>query len=283
MDGLGLHYYTRIGDKNMTFVQEDGNEIYIRNDSNSRGSATEFGEKEWFGIQKASWHTEELITKHSTIMDRYDPGKKVALIVDEWGTWFEHEPGTNPGFLYQQNTLRDAVSAAISLNIFNNHADRVRMTNIAQTVNVLQAMVLTEGAEMVLTPSYHVFDLFKEHQNGTLLPVTVECPGYNFNGESIPGLSVSASKNKEGAVIITLANPDPAEGIYLTIDLRPSGIKKITGRVLSSKTMQDYNDFTDGDKVRPEQFTGVEIRNGLIRATIPSKSVVALMCPEDVQ
>ena len=278
MDGLGLHYYTRIGDKNMTFVHKDGNEYYIRDESRSRGSATEFGEREWFGILKASWYTDELLRKHSNIMDRYDPDKKVALIIDEWGTWFDNEPGTNPGFLYQQNTMRDALSAAISLNIFNNHADRVRMANIAQTINVLQAMVLTEGEKMVLTPSYHVFDLFKEHQNGTLLPVSTDIPDYCLDGEAIPGLSVSSSKDKNGAVVITLANPDPSGEIDLTIDIRPGRINKITGRVLSSRAMQDYNDFSDGDRVRPELYSAAEIRGDLIKAVLPSKSVVTLIC-----
>ena len=211
-------------------------------------------------------------------MDRYDPQKKIALIVDEWGTWFDNEPGTNPGFLYQQNTLRDAVSAAIALNIFNMHADRVRMANIAQTINVLQAMVLTEGAKMVLTPSYHVFDLFKEHQNGTLLPISVNIPDYRFGDESIPGLSISASKDKEGAIVITLANPDPSGMIDLSIDIRPTKINNIKGRVLSSGAMQDYNDFSEGNKVRPEQYTATEVQDDLIRADIPSKSVVTLIC-----
>ena len=88
---------------------------------------------------------EELVTRHSTIMDKYDPNKKVALAVDEWGIWTDVEPGTNPGFLYQQNSLRDAIVAATTLNIFNNHSDRVRLANLAQTVNVLQALVLTQG------------------------------------------------------------------------------------------------------------------------------------------
>lgn len=112
---------------------------------------------------KAALFTDELVSRHIAIMDQYDPDKKVALIVDEWGTWFDNEPGTNPGFLYQQNTLRDAVSAGTSLNIFNNHADRIHMTNIAQTVNVLQAMVLTEGEKMILTPTYHIYDMYKVH------------------------------------------------------------------------------------------------------------------------
>jgi alpha-N-arabinofuranosidase len=278
MDGLALHYYTRIGDKVITRVQPDGNEIYLRDESASRGSATEFGEQEWFGILKASWRTEKLVKNHSALMDVYDPEKRVALIVDEWGTWFDNEPGTNPGFLYQQNTLRDALSAAIALNIFNNHADRVRMTNIAQTINVLQAMVLTEGDRMILTPTYHVFDLFKEHQNGTLLPVSVNVPDYVYGGETLPGLSVSASKNKKGEVFITIANPDPGIAVEAKLDIRPLPPKNISGRILTSSAIQDYNTFDDTGKVRPEPYTAAKIHEGAVRLTIPARSVVSLLC-----
>lgn len=161
IDAIALHYYTRVADPTRTTNLADGNEQYYMDKSISRGSATEFAEDEWFQIMKASLHLEHLIQKHTAIMDFFDPDKKVDLIIDEWGTWFDCEPGTNPGFLYQQNTLRDAISAGTSLNIFNNHADRIHMTNIAQTINVLQAMILTDGSEMLLTPTYHVYDMYK--------------------------------------------------------------------------------------------------------------------------
>ena len=196
MDGIGLHYYTRVGDKVIVKKMADGNEIYLRDESRSRGSATRFEEKDWFGIMKAAWFTDELVAKHSAIMDQYDPEKKVALIVDEWGTWYDNEPGTNPGFLYQQNTLRDAVSAAISLNVFNNHADRVRMANIAQTVNVLQAMALTREDQLVLTPTYHVFDMYACHHDAALIHTSVKGDAYACRGEEIPGLHVTASRRR---------------------------------------------------------------------------------------
>jgi alpha-N-arabinofuranosidase len=278
MEGLALHYYTRVGDKVITKVLQDGNEVYQRDESRSRGSATEFDEKDWFGILKASWYTEELVKRHSAVMDIYDPEKRVALIIDEWGTWFDNEPGTNPGFLYQQNTLRDAVSAAIALNIFNNHSDRVRMTNIAQTINVLQALVLTQGEDMVLTPTYHVFDLYKDHQNGISLPVTVAAPDYKYNGDTLPGLSVSASKNKNGAVFITIANPDPGSALDLKIDIKSASIRTVTGMALTSSNMQDFNNFTDGNRVHPEKFNAAEVHDGFVQALIPSKSVVSLLC-----
>jgi alpha-N-arabinofuranosidase len=179
--------------------------------------------------------------------------------------------------LYQQNTLRDAVSAAIALNIFNNHADRVTMANIAQTVNVLQAMILTEGSKMLLTPSYHVFDMFKEHQDALLLPFALNVANYAYAGREIPGLSVSASKNKTGAITVTIANPDPANAVELKLEIRPAAIKTVSARVLSSKAMQDYNGFDDdGEKVRPQNYP-VEIADGSIRATLPAKSVVSLI------
>jgi alpha-N-arabinofuranosidase len=277
MNGLALHYYTRIGDKMITKVQPDGNQIYLRNETASRGSATEFGEKEWFNILKASWHTDGLLSRHSAVMDIYDPEKRVSLIVDEWGTWFDNEPGTNPGFLYQQNTLRDAVSAAIALNIFNNHAERVRMTNIAQTINVLQAMVLTEGEKMLLTPTYHVFDLYKAHQNGTLLPIELDVPDYSWEGKTLPGLSLSASKNGKGEIVITLVNPDPVNALDVKINIRPEKISNVTGRILTSGKMQDYNDFDNVNKLRPERYSGAEIYDEIIHAKIPSKSVVCLL------
>ena len=178
LDAIALHYYTRVGDKVIIEYLPDGNERYLRDNSKSRKSATDFDEDQWFGVMKAAAFTDELVSKHIAIMDQYDPEKKVALIVDEWGTWFDNEPGTNPGFLYQQNTLRDAVSAGISLNIFNNHADRIHMTNIAQTINVLQAMVLTEGEKMILTPTYHIYDMYKVHQDAKLLDFAVLSDDY---------------------------------------------------------------------------------------------------------
>ena len=156
IDGLDLHYYT------------------VVDPWAHKGSATQFSEREWFLAMKGARRMEELVTRHAAIMDRYDPRKRVALIVGEWGMWHDVEPGTNPGFLYQQNTLRDALVAAITLDIFNNHADRVRGANIAQMVNVLQSMVLTRGPQMLLTPTYHVFELYTAHHDALLLPLSVE-------------------------------------------------------------------------------------------------------------
>lgn len=202
MDGLSLHYYT------------------VPGTWQNKGSAAEFSEDEWFVTMKKALVMDEIITKHSTIMDKYDPDKRIGLIVDEWGTWYDVEPGTNPGFLYQQNTLRDALVAGITLNIFHNHSDRVQMANIAQTINVLQSMILTEGEKMIVTPTYHVFDMFKVHQDAALLPVEFSSDTYEHNGERIPQVSISASRNAYGQIHISLCNIDPRSDANLSIELR---------------------------------------------------------------
>ncbi|NMA34672.1 MAG: alpha-N-arabinofuranosidase, partial [Clostridiaceae bacterium] len=186
MDGLSLHWYT----------------IPTGNWSD-KGSATEFGEDEWFGAMRNTLIMEKLIAMHSNIMDKYDPEKKVAMIVDEWGTWCNVEPGTNPGFLFQQNSVRDALVAGINLNIFNSHCDRVQMANIAQLINVLQSVILTEGEKMVLTPTYHVFDMYKEHMGNKLLQYGFKGaePVYSFGEERVPAVSVSASRSEESGQI----------------------------------------------------------------------------------
>ncbi len=165
LGGISLHYYT------------------VPNSWDKKGSATNFTEKDYFATLKSTLYMEELVTRHSSIMDQYDPQKKVALVVDEWGTWYDVEPGTNPGFLFQQNSMRDAMVAAINLNIFNNHCDRVRGANIAQMVNVLQAIIFTDGAKMVLTPTYYIFEMYKIHQQAALIPLNFKSPEYVFRGQ----------------------------------------------------------------------------------------------------
>ena len=162
MNGLSLHYYT------------------VPNNWQNKGSATEFNEEVWFNTLQKTLKMDTLVTRHSEIMDKYDPRKRVGLLVDEWGSWYNVEPGTNPGFLFQQNSLRDALVAGINLNIFNNHADRVRMSNIAQMINVLQSVILTKEKEMVLTPTYYVFKMYKVHQEATMLPVEIKCNQYTW-------------------------------------------------------------------------------------------------------
>ncbi|WP_094546325.1 alpha-N-arabinofuranosidase [Petroclostridium xylanilyticum] len=259
MDGLSLHYYTVPGDS-----------------WHNKGSATNFTEQDWFKTMKKTLFMEELITKHSTIMDRYDPQKRVGLIVDEWGTWYDVEPGTNPGFLYQQNTLRDALVAGINLNIFNNHCDRVQMANIAQTVNVLQAVILTEGEKMVLTPTYHVFEMYKVHQGAILLASVMECEDYEYDGEKISQLSVSASKNSEGKIHITLCNLNPKEVAELNCELRGVNASRISGRVLTAPSMNTHNTFDNPDQVKPADFKAIYMNEKGFFATLLPMSVTVL-------
>jgi len=259
MDGLSLHHYTVPGPS-----------------WREKGSATAFDEAEWFVTMQKSLHMDELVRRHATIMDRYDPGKRVALIVDEWGTWYDVEPGTNPGFLYQQNTLRDALVAGLSLNIFNNHADRVRMANIAQTVNVLQALILTDGPRMLTTPTYHVFDMYKAHQDATLLPSQVECDSYDLKDQTIPRLSVSASRDAAGRVNLTLCNLHPHLETEAHCDLRGCALAEVEGSVLTANAMNAHNTFTDPHRVSPVNFTQMTQHRDRIVATLPPMSVVSL-------
>ncbi|MEH7545787.1 alpha-N-arabinofuranosidase [Neobacillus vireti] len=262
MDGLSLHYYTIPGD------------FWL-----GKGSAVDFPEDEWFITMKKALHMDELITKHSTIMDKYDPQKRIGMIIDEWGTWFDVEPGTNPGFLYQQNTIRDALVAGLHFNIFHNHADRVQMTNIAQTVNVLQAMILTEGERMILTPTYHVFDMYKVHQDAEVLAVDSSFGSYEYNGETLPQVTVSASKNAEGKIHVSLCNIDHQNGAELDLDLR--GINaantKVSGTIITADTMNAHNTFEQPDVVKPVEFTGVTVENNKLAIKLPAMSVVTLV------
>lgn len=258
MWGTGLHYYT----------VPTGNWRH-------KGSATNFDEKEYFSTMKNCLRMEEFVTKHSAIMDKYDSAKRVALAVDEWGIWTDVEPGTNPAFLYQQNSLRDALVAATTLNIFNNHADRVRLANLAQTVNVLQSLVLTKGAQMLLTPTYYVFDLYKVHQDAKQIHVQFQSPDYISGNQKIPALNISASKDSTGAVHISLVNIDAAKSISIqtTID---GNWKSVTGRILTSDKINDYNSFDQPNKVIIKTFNGAKLEGNKLTVDLPSKAVVVL-------
>ena len=219
---------------------------------------------------------DEFIQEHGAIMDRYDPKKKVGLIVDEWATWYQVEPGTNPGFLYQQNSLRDALVAGLTLNIFNNHCDRVRMANIAQTVNVLQSLILTQGEKMILTPTYHVFDLYKVHQDATLLPVSIQCAQYNFKDEKIASLSVSASRDNDGKIHISLCNLDPNQSLEVICEIQGAQAGILSGYMLTAEKMNAHNTFDNPHDVVPQVFRDFRLEDNTIQATLPSKSVVVL-------
>jgi alpha-L-arabinofuranosidase len=259
MNGLSLHYYTI-----PTGIWQD------------KGDAVAFDESEWFSTLEKTIYMDELITKHDTIMTKYDPEKRVGLIVDEWGTWYNAEPGTNPGFLYQQNTLRDALVAGINFNIFHNHCDRVQMANIAQTINVLQAVILTEGEEMLLTPTYHAFEMFKVHQDAELLPLDFNSPSYAYGGKQIPQISASASIDANEQIHISLCNLNPGEAVQLQCELRGMAVSKVSGTILTSAAMNDHNSFDAPETVKPAEFTGTSIEAGILCITLPPKSVVVL-------
>lgn len=255
MWGLSLHYYT-----------------WLKGAWPPSGSATQFGEDQYFDALQQSLRMEEIVTKHSEIMDKYDPGKKVALVVDEWGIWTAQEPGQPKDWLFQQNSLRDALIAAITLGIFNNHADRVKVANLAQTVNVIHSVVLTKGAEMVLTPTYHVFDFMKSHQDAKLIPLKITAPDYSFNGSSINAVHASAS-TKEGVTNITLTNVDPSQALTVTIDVAGTSVN---GQVLTAPQFNAFNDFAKPPAVKPAIFRDAKFNAGKLEVTLPAKSVVQL-------
>jgi alpha-L-arabinofuranosidase len=243
---------------------------------NEKSSATKFTEKQYFTTMKSALQMDELITNHSAIMDKYDPEKKVALVVDEWGGWYDVEPGTNPGFLYQQNTMRDAMIAGVTLNIFNNHADRVRMANLAQTINVLQAVILTDKEKIVLTPTYHVMEMYSVHQNATLLPITLKTDDYQFGDEKLPSVSVSASRDSSGLIHISVTNINSEKAENISIKIEGENRKKVTGRILTSSNIHDHNTFDDPHKIEPKIFTGASLKNNVINLTVPAFSLVVL-------
>ncbi len=260
MNGLSLHYYT----------------LPTGSWKGSKGSATQFAEDQWFSTLKRTLQMDEFITKHSTIMDKFDPEKKVGLVVDEWGIWTDVEPGTNPGFLYQQSTMRDAIVAALNFNIFHAHADRVTMANIAQMINVLQAMILTDKEKMLLTPTYHVFEMYKVHQGAAVLPVTLTTPDYSFGTEKIPAVSASASRDTAGKVHLSLVNSDPSKAITVKCDVRGAKLAKVSGRILTAPAMNTCNTFDAPSTVAPKSFTGAAIDGGTLKVELPAKSVVVL-------
>ncbi len=258
MSGLSVHYYI------------------VPGGWGNKNSATQFKEKDWFETLQKTQHMDELITRHSAIMDRYDPRGRVGMIVDEWGTWYEVEPETNPSFLYQQNSLRDAVVAGIVLNIFNNHCERVRMANLAQTVNVLQSVILTQKEKMIVTPTYHVFDMYQVHQDATLLPADLECRQYEYEDQRIPSLSASASQDQNGKIHVSLCNLDPNHSVEVALEFRGVNINSVRGRVLTADKMTTHNTFEKPDNIKPGVFKSAQLKKGIITATLPSKSVVVL-------
>ncbi len=258
MKGLSLHYYTL----------PTGN-------WDDKGDAVNFNIDDWYATLKNTLFMEELVTKHSAIMDKYDPDKKVSLIVDEWGSWYNVEAGTNPGFLYQQNTVRDALIAGINLNIFNKHCDRVKMANIAQLVNVLQSLILTEGAAMVLTPTYYVFKMYQYHQEGTLLDSFLETKEIGSGKNQVPNLHESVSEDVSGNLHITINNLSADEAYEIETEIMEYTVKSVEAEIVTGK-MNDYNDFHEEEKVTLHRTDAYKIENGKVIFTIPACSVMHL-------
>ncbi|RMD79499.1 MAG: alpha-N-arabinofuranosidase [Lentisphaerae bacterium] len=257
-EGLSIHYYTVIG--------SDG----------KKGSSTEFTEEEWARTMAKACEIEKLILSTRAIMDRFDPEKRVGLVVDEWGTCFDVEPGTNPLFLYQQNTMRDALVAALTLNIFHHHADRVKIANIAQMVNVLQAMILTRGAEMVLTPTYHVFEMYRVHQDARRLPLHLESLPYHLDHVTLPQVSASASCNYEGVTHLSLCNLDHRNEAPVRCFLRGGNLCTVHARILTGPAMNACNDFGREPQVVPRDFTELAVGSSSMSMVLPPYSVVTV-------
>lgn len=257
MNGLSLHYYT------VPDTWED------------KGSATEFTTKDWYKTLSKALYLDTLIKNHGTIMDKYDPDKKIGLIVDEWGTWFNVEPGTNPGFLYQQSTMRDALVAGLSLNVFNKHCDRVKMANIAQLINVLQAVILTDGPRMLLTPTYYIFHMYKYHQNAELVESYMD--GVKEIGEDmefrVPNLQESASIDETGTMTITINNLSVSDSEPVDISFAECKPSSVTASILTQK-MDAYNTFENPDTVKEEAFTAFQVTEKGISFVMPACSVI---------
>lgn len=259
MDGISVHNYTMTGSW-----------------SGAKGSATEFGEDKWINTLSYTLRMDGILSRHSAVMDRTDPRKRVGLIVDEWGSWYDVEPGANPGFLYQQNTLRDALLAALNFDIFHKHADRVVMANIAQMINVLQSMILTDGPKMMLTPTYWVFEMYKAHQDATFLPVALQTPDYKFDRKTMPMLDATASRDKAGKTHLSLVNVDPNVAVTVSCDLVGMTAKSVSGRILTAAEMNAHNTFDAPDKFEPKPFAGATLTGGKLSVVMPPKSVVVL-------
>ena len=257
MEGISLHHYSVI-------------------DWENKGPSTEFTEADYFATMQKALAIESHVQAHSTIMDKYDPEKKIGLIVDEWGGWYEVEPGTNSGFLYQQNTMRDAMIAGTTLNTFNNHCDRVKMANLAQTINVLQAVILTEKEKMLLTPTYHVLEMYKVHQDAKMIPVHVKSEDYELEGNKLPAISASASIDETGKVHLSLVNIHAKKAQKISVTLRGTNKTKITGRILQGEKLQAYNTFDQTAMIQSQEFNEIKLTGEKLSVALPPFSVVVL-------
>jgi alpha-N-arabinofuranosidase len=268
MNGLSIHYYVMPGDS-----------------WENKGSALNFDDQEWFTTMRKVLDINTCIENALSIMDRHDPDHSVDLLVDEWGTFYACECGNcderfwgydGEYMVFQQNSLRDALAAALTLNIYNHHSDRIHMANLSMTVNQLQSLILTRDENMILTPTYHVFDLFQSHQNSMLLQSELECESYSVGNDSIPALSASASWNEEGFITVSLCNLDPHNKAPLQCRIKNGTISGIEGKTLTSSRMNDHNSFENPENVGPVSYTDFETKDDMVMLTVDPKSVTVL-------
>ena len=256
MHGLGMHFYCGSGREKQV--------------------ATDGTEDDWYFLLNTAHRMDALLRAQIAVMDRYDSEDRVGLLVDEWGTWHLVEPGTNDGFLYQQNTIRDALAAALTLDIFNRHCRRVHGANIAQTVNVLQAMVLTEDERMVLTPTYHVFEMYAGHQDAVNLPCFVETALLGEGDTEVPGLSASASRTEDGSVLVTVSNLHASESLTVEVALHGLDQPALDGRILMGQALNSHNTFDDPERVSPQAYDGIRPTTRGCDIELPPRSLLAL-------
>ncbi len=258
IDGISHHYYT-----------------LPLGDWKKKGKSTGFPEEEWMATLEKTMLIDKFIVDNVKVLESNDPEGKVGFYVDEWGTWYDPEPGRDPGFLYQQNTLRDALVAAVNLNIFHRHAERVHMTNIAQMVNVLQAMILTDGPRMALTPTYHVFHMYKPFQGATYLPTDIDTPQYTLGESAVPSVTVSAARGTDGKIHLALANLDPKREANVQTSLKGSQAKGASGRVLTAKAMDARNTVDAPESVKPTEVSAKRKGDAIV-LRLPPKSVTVV-------
>ncbi len=241
-----------------------------------KGPATGFGEDQWMSIMKRALAMDGFIAAHGAVMDQYDPEKKVALYVDEWSNWYDVEPGTNRGFLRQQNTLRDALTAALNLDIFMAHADRVRMACITQMVNVLQAMIHTDGPRMFLTPTYHAFMMYKPFRGATALAFDLKADDYSFGKDALPAVHAAAARTADGRIVVSLVNIDPHRAARISLSIDGLSVHTLTGSILTADAMDAHNDFAAPGVVKPAPLPDVPFGGAGADIVIPAKSLVVL-------
>jgi alpha-N-arabinofuranosidase len=241
-----------------------------------KGAAVGFPESQWFSTMAGTLRMNDFIRDNVAVLDKNDPEKKIGFDVDEWGTWYDVEQGTNPGFLFQRNTLRDAVVAALNFNIFHAHADRVRMTAIAQMVNVLQAMIITDNGKMLLTPTYWTYKMYVPFQNATSLPVALaNNTTYASNGQGVPGISASAARAKDGKTYVALVNTNPREATDVVLNVAGQNVGAVRGQILTADAMDAHNTFENKDAVKPAPFSA-SAAGGKLTVKVPAKSIIVV-------